>query len=175
MLLAQIQQARTILEIGTLGGYSTIWLARALPSGGRLISLPITVFAGKGSACAPSQGAQAGQEGAQARRLIPGTRRSRARTSLGRVSRARLKSASAARSTRCRGSQPKGAAHSICSSSTLTSQGSSLACGKRVCRNNNVGYWHKAADPGCPRNCRYGGKSGHSAGWPRRAEFPSTS
>ena len=39
MLLAQIQQARTILEIGTLGGYSTIWLARALPPGGHLISL----------------------------------------------------------------------------------------------------------------------------------------
>jgi predicted O-methyltransferase YrrM len=38
-LLAQIQGARTILEIGTLGGYSTIWLARALPSDGRLISL----------------------------------------------------------------------------------------------------------------------------------------
>ena len=39
MLLAQIQQARTVLEIGTLGGYSTIWLARALPAGGHLISL----------------------------------------------------------------------------------------------------------------------------------------
>ncbi|MDX1521543.1 MAG: O-methyltransferase [Anaerolineae bacterium] len=38
-LLAQIQGARTILEIGTLGGYSTIWLARALPAGGRLITL----------------------------------------------------------------------------------------------------------------------------------------
>lgn len=38
-LLAQIQDARTILEIGTLGGYSTIWLARALPADGRLISL----------------------------------------------------------------------------------------------------------------------------------------
>jgi len=38
-LLAQLQGARTILEIGTLGGYSTIWLARALPAGGRLISL----------------------------------------------------------------------------------------------------------------------------------------
>lgn len=38
-LLAQLQQARSILELGTLGGYSTIWLARALPSGGRLISL----------------------------------------------------------------------------------------------------------------------------------------
>jgi predicted O-methyltransferase YrrM len=34
-LLARIQRARTILEIGTLGGYSTIWLARALPPGGR--------------------------------------------------------------------------------------------------------------------------------------------
>lgn len=32
-------QANNILEIGTLGGYSTIWLARALPAGGKLISL----------------------------------------------------------------------------------------------------------------------------------------
>src|SRR5580704_310975 len=39
MLLAQLRGARTILEIGTLGGYSTIWLARALPADGRLISL----------------------------------------------------------------------------------------------------------------------------------------
>ena len=39
MLLALIQGARSILEIGTLGGYSTIWLARALPAGGRLITL----------------------------------------------------------------------------------------------------------------------------------------
>lgn len=38
-LLARTQKARTILEIGTLGGYSTIWLARALPVGGRLITL----------------------------------------------------------------------------------------------------------------------------------------
>jgi len=38
-LLARIQGARAILEIGTLGGYSTIWLARALPRGGRLITL----------------------------------------------------------------------------------------------------------------------------------------
>ena len=38
-LLARIQRARTILEIGTLGGYSTIWLARALPAGGRLVTL----------------------------------------------------------------------------------------------------------------------------------------
>ncbi|HTY87002.1 MAG TPA: O-methyltransferase [Candidatus Acidoferrum sp.] len=38
-LLAQLQGARRILEIGTLGGYSTIWLARALPPGGHLITL----------------------------------------------------------------------------------------------------------------------------------------
>ncbi|WP_437615187.1 O-methyltransferase [Sorangium sp. So ce834] len=38
-LLARIHGARAILEIGTLGGYSTIWLARALPAGGRLITL----------------------------------------------------------------------------------------------------------------------------------------
>jgi predicted O-methyltransferase YrrM len=38
-LLARMQGARTILEIGTLGGYSTIWLARALPAEGRLITL----------------------------------------------------------------------------------------------------------------------------------------
>lgn len=40
-LLARIQGARRILEIGTLGGYSTIWLARALPEGGRLVTLEI--------------------------------------------------------------------------------------------------------------------------------------
>jgi predicted O-methyltransferase YrrM len=39
MLLAKLQGARRILEIGTLGGYSTIWLARALPSDGRLVTL----------------------------------------------------------------------------------------------------------------------------------------
>src|SRR5687767_10620108 len=38
-LLAQAQGARNILEVGTLGGYSTIWLARALPPGGRLVTL----------------------------------------------------------------------------------------------------------------------------------------
>ncbi|MEV7790492.1 O-methyltransferase [Streptomyces sp. NPDC087512] len=38
-LLAQVQGARTILEIGTLGGYSTIWMARALPADGRLVTL----------------------------------------------------------------------------------------------------------------------------------------
>lgn len=38
-LLARIRGARRILEIGTLAGYSTIWLARALPPGGQLITL----------------------------------------------------------------------------------------------------------------------------------------
>jgi predicted O-methyltransferase YrrM len=38
-LIARIHGARTILEIGTLAGYSTIWLARALPADGRLITL----------------------------------------------------------------------------------------------------------------------------------------
>ncbi|MFF2507028.1 O-methyltransferase [Streptomyces sp. NPDC058067] len=38
-LIARIQGARRILEIGTLGGYSTIWLARALPADGVLVTL----------------------------------------------------------------------------------------------------------------------------------------
>jgi predicted O-methyltransferase YrrM len=38
-LLARAIGAREILEFGTLGGYSTIWLARALPEGGRLLTL----------------------------------------------------------------------------------------------------------------------------------------
>lgn len=38
-LLARAHGARNILELGTLGGYSTIWLAQALPAGGRLITL----------------------------------------------------------------------------------------------------------------------------------------
>jgi predicted O-methyltransferase YrrM len=40
-LLARIQGANRILEIGTLGGYSTIWLARALPPQGKLITLEV--------------------------------------------------------------------------------------------------------------------------------------
>jgi predicted O-methyltransferase YrrM len=38
-LLAKMQNAKRILEIGTLGGYSTIWLARALGAGGKVITL----------------------------------------------------------------------------------------------------------------------------------------
>lgn len=40
-LLARMCEARNILEIGSLGGYSTIWLARALPPDGRLVTLEL--------------------------------------------------------------------------------------------------------------------------------------
>jgi len=38
-LLARVQRATRILEIGTLAGYSTIWLARAVPEGGRVVTI----------------------------------------------------------------------------------------------------------------------------------------
>jgi predicted O-methyltransferase YrrM len=41
-LLVRIHGARRILEIGTLGGYSTIWMARGLPSDGRLVTLELS-------------------------------------------------------------------------------------------------------------------------------------
>src|SRR5690348_9112285 len=40
-VLAKMCGAKKILEIGTLGGYSTIWMARALPPGGRVVTLEI--------------------------------------------------------------------------------------------------------------------------------------
>jgi len=40
-LLVRVTGARRILEIGTLGGYSTIWMARALPEGARIVSLEV--------------------------------------------------------------------------------------------------------------------------------------
>lgn len=40
-LFARMAGAKRILEVGTLGGYSTIWLARALPEGGRLVTLEL--------------------------------------------------------------------------------------------------------------------------------------
>jgi predicted O-methyltransferase YrrM len=40
-LMVRISGARRVLEIGTLGGYSTVWMARALPAGGRLVTLEI--------------------------------------------------------------------------------------------------------------------------------------
>lgn len=42
MLLARSHGAKRILEIGTLGGYSTIWLGRALPADGKLVSLEVS-------------------------------------------------------------------------------------------------------------------------------------
>jgi predicted O-methyltransferase YrrM len=41
-MLVRITGARRVLEIGTLGGYSTIWLSRALPEDGRLVSLELS-------------------------------------------------------------------------------------------------------------------------------------
>jgi predicted O-methyltransferase YrrM len=42
MFIAQLMGARTILEVGTLGGYSTIWLGRALPADGALVTLELS-------------------------------------------------------------------------------------------------------------------------------------
>ena len=91
-LLARIQGARRILEIGTLAGYSTIWLARALPADGRLITLEFD----------PKHAEVAARE-------------HRPRRAVGR----RSTSASAAPSTPCRSSRARG--RSISSSSTPTS------------------------------------------------------
>ncbi|MDQ3623916.1 MAG: O-methyltransferase [Verrucomicrobiota bacterium] len=60
-LLARIVRAQAILEIGTLGGYSTIWLARALPADGRLITLEADL---KHAEVARSNIARAGLSGA---------------------------------------------------------------------------------------------------------------
>jgi predicted O-methyltransferase YrrM len=40
-LLARMNGAKRILEVGTLGGYSTIWLARALPKDGKVVTLEL--------------------------------------------------------------------------------------------------------------------------------------
>lgn len=57
MILAQAAGARSILEIGTLGGYSAIWLAQALPLGGSLITLEADpVHAGVARAAIASAG-----------------------------------------------------------------------------------------------------------------------
>ena len=40
-VMAKLVDARRILELGTLGGYSTIWMARALPFGGKIISFEL--------------------------------------------------------------------------------------------------------------------------------------
>jgi predicted O-methyltransferase YrrM len=67
-LLARMQGARNILEVGTLGGYSTIWLARALPADGRLISLEIDA---KHAAVARANIARAGLAGVVEVRVAP--------------------------------------------------------------------------------------------------------
>jgi predicted O-methyltransferase YrrM len=67
-LLAQLKGACNILEIGTLGGYSTIWLARALPQGGRLITLEAE---SKHAEVAQANIARAGLEGIVDLRLGP--------------------------------------------------------------------------------------------------------
>jgi predicted O-methyltransferase YrrM len=59
-LLARLQGARSILEIGTLGGYSTIWLARALSTGGQMITLEANV---KHAEVARANLARAGMDG----------------------------------------------------------------------------------------------------------------
>lgn len=56
-LLARIQGARRILEIGTLGGYSAIWLGRALPDDGAMVSLE---FSPENAAVARANIARAG-------------------------------------------------------------------------------------------------------------------
>jgi predicted O-methyltransferase YrrM len=60
-LLARMCGARNILEIGTLGGYSTIWLARGLAAGGRVITLE---YEPKHAEVARSNFARAGVSGA---------------------------------------------------------------------------------------------------------------
>ena len=40
-LLVSMNGAKRVLEIGTLGGYSTIWMARALPRNGKLVTLEL--------------------------------------------------------------------------------------------------------------------------------------
>lgn len=67
-LLARAAGARKILEIGTLGGYSTTWLARALPEGGRLITLE---FSAKHAEVARKNIARAGLDSVVTLRLGP--------------------------------------------------------------------------------------------------------
>lgn len=67
-LLARMRGARRILEIGTLGGYSTLWMARALPKGGRLVTLE---FEPKHFAVAQANLARAGLAKVVEQRLGP--------------------------------------------------------------------------------------------------------
>src|SRR5579864_6054840 len=67
-ILAQAMGARRILEIGALGGYSTIWLARALPAAGCLVTLELNP---KHAEVARSNIARAGLAGVVELRLGP--------------------------------------------------------------------------------------------------------
>jgi predicted O-methyltransferase YrrM len=67
-LLARLTGAKRILEIGTLAGYSTIWLARALAPGGKLVTLEIDL---KHAAIAEENIARAGLAGVVDLRLGP--------------------------------------------------------------------------------------------------------
>src|SRR5258708_29196753 len=70
LLLARVQAARNILEIGTLGGYSTVWLARALPGNGRLTTLELEEkFAAVARANMPRAGLADAVEPRRGRRL----------------------------------------------------------------------------------------------------------
>jgi predicted O-methyltransferase YrrM len=70
-LLVRIHGARRVLELGTLGGYSTIWLARGLPAGGRLVTLELD----PGYAAVASESiARAGLSGAIDLRVGPALR-----------------------------------------------------------------------------------------------------
>jgi predicted O-methyltransferase YrrM len=68
MMMARVCGARNILEIGTLGGYSTIWMARALPAGGKLVTLEIEP---KHAAVARSNIERAGLAGVAEVRVAP--------------------------------------------------------------------------------------------------------
>jgi len=67
-LLARMLQARAILEIGTLGGYSTLWLARGLAPGGRIVTLEVDP---KHAEVAKRNFARAGRSNAIEQRLGP--------------------------------------------------------------------------------------------------------
>ena len=68
-LLARVHHARAVLELGTLGGYSTIWLARALPREGRVVTLELQErFAEVARATSSARGSRISSSSASARR-----------------------------------------------------------------------------------------------------------
>ena len=72
-LLARLAGARAILEIGTLAGYSTAWLARALPPGGRLVTLEADPRARRGRAPQPRRPAGVEVIAGPALETLPGS------------------------------------------------------------------------------------------------------